>query len=341
MLFTVIIPVYKVEEYLTRCVDSVLAQSFTDFELILVDDGSPDRCPAICDAYAEADPRVRVIHKANGGLVSARNAGIFAARGDYICYVDGDDWVRSDMLSFVADKLLSSPVSLDMVIFGAESVYADHSVLMPNLLPDGFYDRERLEREVFPWLLSDRRSGFRGGAQLQCHTWNKPCRRELQAEHYVRDERIRMHTDVPLTVEVLLNCRNVYICSEPLYCYNRCNPSSILALGRGNYLTESFRCLVSYMWERLKNSGSDILRQLNDYSAQLIIMTAMWRLQSCSFFREAVRQIRRDLDSSGMLSLVSLRGLPWRPWLMLSLFKLHLDHAAMLLCALRLRFPRG
>ena len=76
MLFSVIVPIYKVEKYLHRCVDSVLAQSFSDFELILVDDGSPDGCPAICDAYAEKDARVRVIHKENGGLVSARQAGM-------------------------------------------------------------------------------------------------------------------------------------------------------------------------------------------------------------------------------------------------------------------------
>ena len=104
-MFSVIVPVYKVEEYLRRCVDSILAQTYTDFELLLVDDGSPDACPQICDEYARLDPRVRVIHKPNGGCVSARNAGISAARGEYICYVDGDDRVSSEMLSFVAGKL--------------------------------------------------------------------------------------------------------------------------------------------------------------------------------------------------------------------------------------------
>ena len=84
MLFSVIVPVCGVEEYISECIDSILSQSFSDFELIAVDDGSPDGCPAICDGYAKKDGRVKVIHKPNGGLVSARKAGVSAASGDYI-----------------------------------------------------------------------------------------------------------------------------------------------------------------------------------------------------------------------------------------------------------------
>lgn len=90
---SVIVPVYKVEPYLRRCVDSILDQTFTDFELILVDDGSPDNCPAICDEYAEQDDRVKVVHKENGGLSSARNAGMAVANGKYYLFCDSDDYV--------------------------------------------------------------------------------------------------------------------------------------------------------------------------------------------------------------------------------------------------------
>lgn len=90
---SVIVPVYKVEPYLRRCVDSILAQTFTDFELILVDDGSPDHCPAICDEYAEKDGRIKVVHKENGGLSSARNAGMVVANGKYYLFCDSDDYV--------------------------------------------------------------------------------------------------------------------------------------------------------------------------------------------------------------------------------------------------------
>ncbi|MDT2743473.1 glycosyltransferase family 2 protein [Enterococcus asini] len=94
---SIIVPVYKVEKYLEKCVDSILAQTFTDFELILVDDGSPDRSGAMCDEYAQKDSRVRVIHKENGGLSSARNAGIDVAKGRYLGFVDSDDYIDSKM----------------------------------------------------------------------------------------------------------------------------------------------------------------------------------------------------------------------------------------------------
>ena len=95
MLFSIIVPVYKVEDYIEKCIDSILLQSYTDFELILIDDGSPDKCPLICDQYKERDSRVKVIHKQNGGLSSARNAGLKVAKGEYILFLDSDDFFIS------------------------------------------------------------------------------------------------------------------------------------------------------------------------------------------------------------------------------------------------------
>ena len=95
---SIIVPVYKTERFLSACISSILAQTFTDFELILVDDGSPDNCPALCDAAAEKDSRVRVIHKQNGGVSTARNAGLDAAQGNWIAFVDSDDTVEPEYL---------------------------------------------------------------------------------------------------------------------------------------------------------------------------------------------------------------------------------------------------
>lgn len=95
---SVIVPVYKVESYLERCIQSILAQTYKDFELILVDDGSPDNCPAICDRYAKQDGRIRVIHQENGGLSAARNTGIEMAKGKWLFFVDSDDWVHTEAL---------------------------------------------------------------------------------------------------------------------------------------------------------------------------------------------------------------------------------------------------
>ena len=336
MQFTVIIPIYKVEKYLERCVDSILGQTFGDFEVILVDDGSPDRCPQICDEYEKKDQRVRVIHKPNGGLISARNAGILAAKGDYICIVDSDDWAKENMLQFVHDVLSRSPVPLDAVLFAAHDVYEDHLEETVNKVPEGYYDRKRLEKDVFPTLIMDTRKGVNSGC-IQAHTWDKAFKRELLVQHYTREERIRVFTDVPMTYECLLNCQNVYICNEHLYMYNRTNEDSIRAQSKENLLTKSFYYLVSYMRVHLRGCSPSVDRQLNAFTAMLIVRTGKWRVKKEPSFRNAVRLFKEGLRESEMLSLVSVNGLPRGPKLLIILLKLHLYTPAMLLCAAKVR----
>ncbi len=101
---SVVVPVYNVEKYLERCIESIRNQTLEDIEIILVDDGSPDNCPKICDGFAEKDSRIKVIHKKNGGLSSARNAGIYAATGEYIGYIDSDDYAEPDMFEILYDS---------------------------------------------------------------------------------------------------------------------------------------------------------------------------------------------------------------------------------------------
>ena len=336
MQFSIIIPVYNEAEFLNRCLDSIMAQTFIDFEAILVDDGSTDGSEHICDAYAEKDPHFRVIHKENGGLVSARNVGLFEAKGEYITYIDGDDWADPNMLQYVHDRLEESQVPLDMVLFGAEAKYSDRSVRLYNHVPEGNYDRKRLEKEVFPILLSDRRKGFRLGSAITGHTWNKYCRRELQLENYVRDERIKMFTDVPLTYECLLNCQNVYIGNEPLYYYNKTNKHSITTVRQRNYLTQSFGYLISYLHSRLKGHyGPVIDRELNDYPVHLIISCAIWRLTTEKSFFSAVKEVKDGLKESGMLQYIHLKGLPKAPAILVLLLKMHLYVPAMILCNIK------
>ncbi len=115
---SVIVPVYKVEKYLKRCVDSILRQTYTDFEIILVDDGSPDSCPEMCDAYAVSDSRIHVIHQQNGGLSAARNAGIEWAFGnsesEWIMFVDSDDWIHSSMLEIMLKANIDNNTDVSM-----------------------------------------------------------------------------------------------------------------------------------------------------------------------------------------------------------------------------------
>jgi glycosyltransferase involved in cell wall biosynthesis len=119
---SIIVPVYGVEKYLDKCVKSILNQTFKDFELILVDDGSPDNCGAMCDAYAEIDDRIVVVHKENGGLSAARNAGIEIARGRYLGFVDSDDYIETDMYELLYTNLKKE--AADLSIVGLFDLYA-------------------------------------------------------------------------------------------------------------------------------------------------------------------------------------------------------------------------
>lgn len=120
---SVIVPVYNAEKYLHTCVDSILNQTFSDFELILVDDGSPDRCGSICDEYATRDTRVKIIHKKNGGVSGARNVGLDCAKGEYVSFIDPDDWVEKELLQETLD--FSRKNGTDIVCFEVCEVRRD------------------------------------------------------------------------------------------------------------------------------------------------------------------------------------------------------------------------
>ncbi len=158
MMFSVIIPIYKVEQYLCQCVDSVLAQSYEDYELILVDDGSPDNSGKICDEYQSKYPRVKVIHKPNGGLSDARNFGTSAAEGDYIVYIDSDDYVsdinflddlknqieekKSDLILYKFQKFTDGEESLQPCGFsmrGIDSMCDSDEILLSLVQADAYY----------------------------------------------------------------------------------------------------------------------------------------------------------------------------------------------------------
>ena len=214
MRFSVIVPIYKVEPYLRQCVDSVLAQTYRDFELILVDDGSPDGCPAICDEYAVKDTRVKVIHKPNGGLVSARQAGLQAAQGEYIAPVDGDDWVAPDFLDQAA-KILDA-YDVDMVSFGfARAEENGKTRALHEIVPEGFYDRARKEAELWPRMLMSQSTERLSGSM-----WSKVYRRTLILPHQMAvDQRLFMGEDAACILPVYRDAASIYISYKTAYYY--------------------------------------------------------------------------------------------------------------------------
>lgn len=211
MLFSVIVPIYKVEPWLSECVDSILAQTFRDFELILVDDGSPDCCPALCDAYAAGDSRVRVLHKSNGGLVSARQAGVELARGEYVVNVDGDDAVARNLLERAAELIRTH--APDLISFAVTYLEPAGPRTATEPLSEGLYNRERKEREIYPRMLM-----APDMTHLFWYLCGKAIRRSLLAPCQMAvDRRISLGEDVACLMQVYRGAERVYLCRQAMY----------------------------------------------------------------------------------------------------------------------------
>ena len=207
---SVIVPVYKVESYLRRCVDSILGQTFQDFELILVDDGSPDKCGEICDEYASVDVRVHVIHQANGGLSAARNAGLdwmFAnSSSKYVTFIDSDDWVAANFLEMLYEGCRFSEIAcVEPMEVSNSEMATDGSVdVVWDLLPPSIY----WENRVLPMT-----------------AWGKLFKRDLW-----KDARFpfgRIHEDEYAIPDVLFACRQIASTTVKSYFYFRREDSII------------------------------------------------------------------------------------------------------------------
>ena len=172
MVFSVIIPVYNVEKYLRECVDSILAQTFTDYELILVDDGATDTSGAICDEYAQKDGRVQVIHQANAGLAVARNTGTNAAQGEYIVYIDSDDYIgTTDFLEKLSQKTKNGS---DVILYGYKKYFESNQSFGKDICQYPILAQKENAEVISELLQADM---YEGSA------WTKTIRREFLQEH--------------------------------------------------------------------------------------------------------------------------------------------------------------
>lgn len=217
-MLSVIIPVYKVLHTLDRCVESVLAQSWPCMEVILVDDGSPDACPAMCDQWARRDARVRVVHKENGGLSDARNAGLDASTGELITFVDSDDCLQSDTYGRV---LASMQPDADIIEFPVSRHHGSPS-----------QQRLSFEPRVF---LNGADYWIHGRAYTHAYAWNKIYRRHLFEG--VRFPVGRVFEDVATLPQLLSRVRKVQQTDCGLYLYYD-NPSGITATATGKQLND-------------------------------------------------------------------------------------------------------
>lgn len=219
-MLSIIVPVYKVEKYLNQCVDSILAQTYNDFELILVDDGSPDRCPEICDEYAQKDVRVKVIHKENGGTQTAIIEGLKASGGGYIGFVDSDDWIEPDMYEVLMG--LMEKYDLDCAICGFREVREEGGRIVEErlgecLYKEGLYDSHNIE-DLHQKLLPDLHE-WKG---MRTVRWDKVFKREKIYDIIVNaGQNIVYGEDSLVIFPALMNCERVYFTKKALYFYRK------------------------------------------------------------------------------------------------------------------------
>lgn len=217
VFISIVVPVYNVEKYLRQCVDSILSQTFTDFELILVDDGSKDSSPEICDEYSVNNECVFVIHQPNGGQVKARKAGLKKAIGEYIFFVDSDDWIEPNALEVACKSAKDN--NADIVTFDGYFCYSNNRRLpVGQSIPSGVFDKKAMIEKIYPNMLYSGRFFYFG---IYAAMWNKIFRRSILTPNMVNvDPRLKIGEDGVTTFATFLDAKRVCVLgSQHLYDY--------------------------------------------------------------------------------------------------------------------------
>ncbi len=290
--FSIIIPVYKVEKYLDECIQSVLSQSFTDFEVILVDDGSPDNCPKMCDEYAQKDKRIRVIHKENGGVSSARNMGLDIAKGEYIWFVDSDDFIENDSLQKLFS--VSEKEKPDAVCFGYKEQNKDGNsypvVSRPYM---GATDKQLNLSIMFAGIVSSPNTGIDIGPVTKIFSG-----KIIEKNNLRFDETVRTAEDLLFTSNYFLYTENITVLSDCLY-YYRYNDTSLSKTKKNTTVTykgvERSVYIITQLGEYLKKAGwnkSDYFVPFSIRLNRIVIDSAEHIVSSEQKFSEKIKNIK-------------------------------------------------
>lgn len=226
-LVSIIVPVYNVEKYLRQCLDSLIGQTYPDIEIILVDDGSKDNCGTICDEYQKNDPRIKTIHKPNGGLTSAWTEGLKHTSEDanYVLFVDSDDWISLDFVKEMMHAVIEHNV--DIVITHYTKARGDQKDKEKFAVSPGFYTKEKIEKEIYPVFLN--MGGFeKRGVPIT--RWAKLFRKSLVVDNLIYiDSKTSYAEDLNICFPAMLDAKSMYLIdTDQCQYYYRINPDSML-----------------------------------------------------------------------------------------------------------------
>ncbi len=253
-LISIIVPIYKVEKYLTKCVDSILEQTYKNIEVILVDDGSPDKCGEICDNYAKKDNRVKVIHKKNGGLSDARNSALKIAKGEYIGFVDSDDYIAKDMYETLYD--LSERYKADISIVSFYELIGDRIIDVKDSNEVEIFDKI----EGMKQLLED--------SKIQSYAWNKLFKRNLLEN--IEFPTGRTFEDIATTFLLFEKCNTIVRKETPKYYYVRREDSIV-----GQRTAKTYNDYMDVLMDKYLYIQKNIpeIKQHNDYN---FVISMVW-----------------------------------------------------------------
>ncbi len=275
-LISIIIPVYKVEKYLEKCIESVLKQTYTNLQIILVDDGSPDNCGKICDEYAKKDSRIEVIHKINGGLSDARNVGINRANGRYIGFVDSDDYIKEDMYEKLINLIKEYDADISIcnlydVIDGKEYV---------RNKDNGIHEYSRID--ILKEILLDK--------NIQSYAWNKLYKKELFDE--IKYPIGKKYEDIGTTFYLFEKCNKIVVTSEPEYYYLKRADSLVNNVTESTILDYTEIIIQRYLYIKQNIKG---LRKYNNYYLAKTLITAHNDIENLENISEGMQQRYKKL----------------------------------------------
>lgn len=226
LLVSIIVPIYNSEAFLDKLIQSTINQTYKNIEIILVNDGSTDLSKEICDKYTFIDSRIKTIHKDNGGLVSSRKTGLKMATGDYILYIDGDDWIELDLIENYIEAVLK--YNADVVISSHMENLEGRIEILTNSIPPGFYDKDKLKSIVYPKMLYNGKFSQFG---IFSYSWGKLYRREVLIENQLKvNEDIFIGEDALCLYPTLLDANTLVVLKQPYYHYRQRADSLIKTL---------------------------------------------------------------------------------------------------------------
>ena len=285
-LFSVIVPIYNKEEYLNKCIDSILNQSFNDYELILVNDGSIDNCPQIIDQYAKKDKKIKIIHKENGGLVSARKAGTQKAQGEYIVCVDADDYIKQDYLKDIAEIIKNNKV--DIICTGYCRLSNDVEKQINIDYREGYYSKEDIIKEIYPTLVQGK-----DATHFPVNIWAKAYKRDLYSKIQLNvDDSVTIGEDGVVSIPYIYLANSMYIINKHEYVYRTNNKSmtSSIAVLDPQYPKKVYKEYIKY----IDDNKYDFKQQLDRFVVHQVFSMALSQFNNKRNVKERINNILND-----------------------------------------------